>query len=51
MKFDLCTNARSYLDGVEPGVLLDQPEQVLYALQRSGGAARLEDEPPLGDEH
>ena len=37
------------LDHVVLGVLLHQPEDLLQAVQRSGGAAGLQNDPPLGD--
>ncbi len=41
----------AHLHSVEAGVLLDQPEEVVDALQRCRGAAGLEDEPAPGHEH
>ena len=40
----------AHLDGVEARVLLGDPGEPVEALQRRSRAARLEDEPALGDE-
>lgn len=45
------TPVDTHLDLVEPCVLLCDVHEALEALQRRGGAARLEDEPAPRDEH